>query len=79
MKVYPNPFEGQTTIDISNLNRIENTILEVFDLTGQEVLNTPFGKSGKLILNRGHLKPGIYFYKVFQSGMQVSTGKIIVQ
>jgi hypothetical protein len=79
VKLYPNPFTSQTTLEISASLKPENTFLEVYDLSGQEILNYSFGKNHKLILDRKRLHSGFYFYKVFQKEKTIGNGKIIVE
>lgn len=79
VKLYPNPFSSQTIIEISSLEKPENAVLKVFNLVGQEIIRSTFGNSNKILLNRGNLESGMYFYKAFQKGKPIATGKIVVE
>jgi hypothetical protein len=79
VKLYPNPFGSQTTIEISSSEKQENAILKVYDLLGQEIMTASFGNNNKLILGRDELNTGIYFYNILQKEKVLATGKIVVQ
>ena len=77
--VYPNPFSSQTTIGISNAEKIGNAHLKIFDVLGQEVLNMTFGNEQVISIDRGNLKSGIYFYEVSDGNKMIGKGKMVVE
>jgi len=79
VKIYPNPFITQTTIEISSPEMQDNTILKVFDLAGREIIRSDFGKRNKITLGRDDLKGGMYFYQVVQNEKIIQTGKMVVE
>ena len=79
VKIYPNPFESKTTLEIPVDKLKERTVLKIYDLTGQEIISTSFGNRNKIIIDREKLANGIYFYKIFQKVKPVATGKIVVE
>ncbi len=78
VRVYPNPFTSQTTVEINSTGTSENTELKVFDLLGQEILSKSFGNNQRVMLSRDNLNSGVYFYRVFQKEKIIATGKIVV-
>jgi hypothetical protein len=78
---YPNPFSGETYVDIQ-LNNSSNVSVIMNDMLGQEVLentytNVPSGKS-TLSIDASGLQAGIYFLNV-KVGNNVKTIKTIIQ
>ncbi len=66
--VYPNPSNGNTTLEFS-LNEPTFTTVEIFNLLGGKVLtvhegNLPSGKH-KIVFDAGKLQSGVYFVKIF--------------
>lgn len=78
---FPNPFSGQTNINIS-LNKGSFVTTEVFNLTGQKVLSQHHGyrPAGQhpISLNAEQLPTGVYFYTVEANNQKV-TRKMIVR
>ncbi|MCX6248008.1 MAG: exo-alpha-sialidase [Bacteroidetes bacterium] len=79
VKVYPNPANRQTMIEISSSGKQEITLLEVFDPEGRIIISSSFGKNNKIILDGKKMVAGLYFYKVFQNEKVLGTGKIVVE
>ena len=79
VSIYPNPFTSQTTIEISASIKVENAVLRVFDVLGEEMLSANFGSDQKIILNKGKLNSGVYFYEVSEKSKIISTGKILIE
>ena len=77
VKIYPNPFTVQTTIEITS-EKPELVHLKVFDLPGNVVINREFGRNGRITLTRNELNSGIYFYRIYQYKKVIKTGKIMV-
>ena len=69
MLIYPNPFSGQTTIEV-NASPAENLTLRVFDVAGKQVgiLNNSTYENGKhhfeLNATALNLKTGVYFVRL---------------
>ena len=75
VSVFPNPFSSQTTLSLSK--EVENALLRIYDLEGNEVKSINF--SGKQIaIERGNLSGGTYLYKIVSKNNTISAGKIIV-
>jgi hypothetical protein len=74
LSVYPNPNNGEFTVELSNgLNKT----IEVYDLVGRTIL-TQSSEEDKIYLNINELSNGIYYVKV-QSDNSVTVVKIIKQ
>jgi len=79
VKIYPNPFILQTTVEISPSEKQENTVMKVFDGVGREIISSDFGKDNKIILGRDKLNSGIYIFRVYQKEKVITTGKILAE
>ena len=75
VSVYPNPFSTFTTLQISPASR--NSELILINMFGQNVrtVNIP---GDKMILDRGNLSPGIYFFKLSYNHEAFAKGKIMI-
>lgn len=71
--IYPNPCSTSATIVIHDASQIKNFELKVYTILGTEVLNTILTKE-LTILETGNLSPGIYYYKLVQSGVDGVVG-----
>jgi hypothetical protein len=79
VKVSPNPFSSQTTIEVTSSGNSGNIQLKVFDVLGREIITTTFNNDGRVILERNHLSDGIYFYRVFEKDKVIAGGKLIAE
>jgi len=77
--LYPNPNNGQFTIDIQNASG-ENQ-LEVFNLLGQKVYNMTLDQvKGSNAIDIGSQPNGVYLYKVIaETGEVINQGKLVIQ
>jgi hypothetical protein len=78
---YPNPSNGTTTIALSIENAARVSV-QVFNLTGQKIMEVPAANFAKGVHNISvdvsNLTPGAYFYTV-TAGTQSITKKMIVE
>ncbi|MDZ7742039.1 MAG: T9SS type A sorting domain-containing protein [Bacteroidota bacterium] len=78
---HPNPFSGQTRIDVE-LKHNSNLSLEVYNLTGQKIIEIDKGSvnAGKhqFEINASNMSRGVYFYQV-QAGNSIQTKKMILK
>ena len=79
VKISPNPFTTQTTIEFETNQKLNNTKLAIFDVLGHEVITTSFGIDNKVTIGRDHLSSGIYYYRIFQNGNLLTCGKLAVE
>ncbi len=78
-KIYPNPSEGFFRIEYAHKD--ENDILEVVltDLAGKEVVKINLPSENKILeINNAPFQKGIYLYSVFENGIPLQTGKLII-
>ena len=68
---HPNPFHNETKICLTADAEFENDLLEVYDVSGNLILQKPISKSETCVwLDKIDLgKPGIYFYKLKEKGL----------
>lgn len=78
---YPNPFSGSTYVTV-NLSQGTDVSLEVYTITGQQVMVKDYGYqaagSGTLTIDGRNLRPGVYFYTV-KAGESKVTHKLVVE
>ncbi|MCH8902706.1 MAG: DUF1028 domain-containing protein [Bacteroidetes bacterium] len=77
VNIYPNPFISHTTFEINAPVLIENgnVYLELYDIFGQK-LRVVRVTSNIVDMQRGNLSSGLYFYKIVNDGMKISSGKV---
>jgi O-glycosyl hydrolase len=75
-KFYPNPTSDSVTIDLKSN---ENSKVQIFDINGHQVYESPILKSKQLVVNvKQILTKGVYFIKV-TDGNSFQTKKLIVK
>lgn len=77
-KIFPNPFDHEATLKISNEVKIENAQLKLFDIIGKEVRSVGGINSNEIKIERGNLNPGVYFYQLKNGQRLLTSGKMIV-
>ena len=78
VKVFPNPFGEETTLQIDN-KHYEELRLEVYDLMGRKVKSVQAFDTNQVVLKRGNMEQGVYFYRLEGDNQLISTGKIQVK
>lgn len=75
--VYPNPFNDFTTIEFETGD--ETIDIQLYDVTGKLVRNVQEATNFLYRLDRGDLKPGVYFLNVSTESNGTKTTKLIVE
>lgn len=77
-RVYPNPFHDRTTIE---LPYTKQGILQVdiMDAVGRVVRSLMVAAGAQIIVERGALRPGPYYYRVSSQGSVSTCGQILVR
>lgn len=76
--IYPNPGNGEVTVDYDGLNGQDAT-LNIYDVNGGLLHSTTLPASSKRIqLHAKDLANGVYMYKVASNTVTLKTGKIII-
>ena len=76
INIYPNPFTNSTTVNFST-EQI-NTNIVLLDASGKEIKSQSF--SGKqLVIEKGLLKPGLYFLQTINNKQITFQKKIVIQ
>jgi len=76
--IYPNPFTANITIAINNVSQINNYQLMIYNIYGEEVVNTIITDRSTNI-ETSNLHAGIYSYKVIGENKIIQSGKLICQ
>lgn len=79
INIYPNPFEGITTIEINLGDENQNSFLIVTDITGKEIIKIPVTqKSVKFPLQINVASKGIYIASLYNKGKPVDVIKLVI-
>jgi hypothetical protein len=79
INIYPNPNNGQFTVEINGLNVNKELVFTLFDLTGSlmDTRSVTFQSYAKEVYEMNTLSSGVYFLSI-QSDNQINTYKINV-
>lgn len=78
--VYPNPFHTSASLLIQTNVDIDQAELIIFDLAGCIVSRQLLAPATKeIIINRGTLSDGMYYYQLLNNNQAVGFGKIVIQ
>lgn len=76
INIYPNPFSSQTAVTFTQQQK--NTTIKIIDVLGKELKSINFtGKQS--IIEKGEMRPGIYFLEIYDENKNLANKKIIVQ
>ena len=76
--VFPNPFNDEATLNITNI-QLKKATLEIYDVLGNRVRVMENISGNNIIINREGLNDGIYFYHLINDNAIVATGKMSIQ
>lgn len=76
--IYPNPFKNETTIEIENASKSNQSVFRVYNSLGIEVINHTIINPSTLI-DTSMLPSGMYFFKVTDNSNIIQTGKLVSQ
>ncbi len=77
-KIFPNPFTEFTTLQFANPRGLRHN-LTVTNMTGQVVRKVTEIVGDHILLERGELPTGVYFYALKSADGQDGTGKLLVK
>lgn len=77
--VAPNPFSNTATFKINSTVPLENTDLVIYDMSGTVVKSIHGVRDSELIVHRGVMPTGLYFYRVLENDQVMSTGRLLVE
>lgn len=78
VQIFPNPFGQQAKLIFDNSKYTDHT-LTISTLTGKVVRTINNITTGQVMIDRGNLAAGIYFYQLRADNRQVATGKLIIE
>jgi len=78
IKVFPNPFEEEATVEIDGLD-VQNGLFKVYDLQGR-LLQTFDFSGNKFTVQREQLSSGMYFYQLeSKTDGLLKSGKLVIK
>jgi uncharacterized repeat protein (TIGR01451 family) len=78
VKVYPNPFVDNVTIELPENASGGSHSFELFDTDGRLIKQTTF-EGRRLTLNRDQLPAGVVMWRIGDAGVVVASGRMVVQ
>lgn len=75
--LFPNPFSASAVLRFENKGS-EACELRIFELSGKVVRNYKNLTGKSVVIERGNLQEGIYFYSLSSGGVSKATGKFVV-
>jgi len=75
---YPNPFSTTAELQLDPSVQITDAVLSIHDVTGRLITSIPNISSTTVVVERGILQSGLYFYKLTENGNMISNGKFII-
>lgn len=79
VKIYPNPFNDNTTFIILSDKQNGNYSFELYGVLGKQVRSVYEISTKQFQVSRNGLPNGIYFYKIYDTENLIGIGKIIVE
>jgi hypothetical protein len=75
-EIFPNPANENFTVSIDA--KLEQAEFILRDVSGREVMRDQLSENKTIVATNG-LAPGVYFYTIGNSGVQVKNGKLVVE
>ena len=80
ISIYPNPANGIFNIEVKSEGVIDKSIVEVYNVLGQQVHSQAIVNSSSFIVDLSSQPNGIYFYRVVDENSNlIGEGKLIIQ
>jgi|GEM_PF-4733978 len=76
--LFPNPFSSTATLKIPENITLTNLKLVISDISGR-IVSTQKVSAREIIIDRGNLTSGMYFYTLLQNNSAVGKGKVVIQ
>jgi len=78
VNIYPNPASQYFFIETNELVS-SNTIVEMYDLNGKNVMTKLFSSRDKIQIYVGEFIQGIYFYRIVSKDLPPKNGKVMIK
>jgi DNA-binding cell septation regulator SpoVG len=78
LKIYPNPFNQNTSIDFENTKNEKHNLL-VYNVFGELIFSSDNITEGHVKIERNNLKSGLYIVQLLADGQLVSTAKMLIE
>ncbi len=78
---FPNPTDGNTEIEYTLPSGNQHASIGIFDITGRKIKSFNLKSNsgvGNIIIQKGELIPGLYFYSLISDGKTLDTKKMMI-
>lgn len=76
---FPNPTNGETVIAYKLPETTNEGTIGIFDISGRKIKTLDLNKNkGSVVIQKGELIPGMYFYSLITDGKTLDTKKMII-
>lgn len=79
VKVYPNPFDENTTLTIEKDINSADLRLVIYDVLQRQIVEFKDFVGNEIEINKGNLLKGVYFYQLFEMNKMINAGKLILR
>ena len=78
-RLCPNPFTDRAVLAISNTVILSGATLQISNVLGQAVQTIHDINTNTVAIEKGNLQSGIYFYRLVNKDVVISTGKFVIE
>ena len=80
IRIFPNPFTSSTTLYINSpqLSGIRGVSFTLYDVFGKRIKQIDHIKSQQIVIQRGNLSSGVYFFKISVKNKVIGSGKLLI-
>lgn len=79
ISVYPNPFSDKTIIQFNVTRNHSDIKLKCYNMMGEIVETTYEVNSNRIVLSKGSLSDGTYFFELYNNETKLGNGKFLIQ
>ena len=72
LNLYPNPATDEIVVDLTQLNILTNTTVEISDIYGRNIISLAINKNIKHKIDISHLTKGLYTLQIKATDFQIS-------
>jgi hypothetical protein len=78
IQIFPNPFSSSANLVIDPYVKVNNGVINVFDMNGRIVKSINTGDSHFIVINKDNLKSGMYYFQLTTDYKLLGKGKFVI-